>query len=129
MQRFIRTRKATEWPEHRTRPTGWGAFWERLLSFLPLRVANPNYEPSMSQVVEWLIEFPEENPFYPWREIGLDVNAVPVLAGPTDQDYGFWLDTNMTLSDFEDAEPVNRDDFEHLWVRYFEDNSHLNPLD
>ena len=85
MERFIRTRKATDWPEHEPKSTRWDAFWERLLSvlFFWAPVANPNYEPIMHQVVEWLIEFPEEDPTHPWREIGLDANGVPVLAGPT----------------------------------------------
>ncbi len=66
----------------------------------------------MHLVREWLIEFGDDG--LPWREIGLDESGAPVLAGPDARNYGFWLDTNMTIKDF-DGEPVAEEEFERIW--------------
>ena len=39
---------------------------------------------------------------------------MPVIAGPNKENYGFWLDTNMTIADFCDT-PLSRDEFETAW--------------
>lgn len=66
----------------------------------------------MHLVQEWLIEFDKDG--LPGREIGIDKNGLPALAGPNAHNYGFWLDTNMKIDDFA-GEPVDRDEFERLW--------------
>jgi hypothetical protein len=81
-----------------------------LLWFIP--EANPDYRGKLHLVHEWFIEFDDEG--QPWREIGININGRPVLAGPDDRNYGFWLDTNMTLKDFS-GEPVDAAEFERLW--------------
>ena len=83
----------------------------------------------MHLVDAWLIEFPDEMPNNPNREIGVDAEGEPVLAGPTEDDYGFWLDTNMERSDFRDAEEVPESLFESLWDRFFAEHPDLTPLD
>lgn len=60
----------------------------------------------------WYIEFNDDD--LPWREIGLDSDGAPVLAGPSRQDYGFWLDTNMCFNDFE-GELIEQGEFEAKW--------------
>ncbi len=81
-----------------------------LLAFIP--EANPGYKKKMHLIREWYIEFDgDENP---WREIGLDAEGAPVIAGPSERDYGFWLDTNMKRSDFEGDE-IGLDEFEQKW--------------
>ena len=74
--------------------------------------ANPGYDNKMHLVKEWLIEFDQDDS--PWREIGIAANGSPVFAGPSDENYGFWLDTNMHYSDFQ-GEPVDKAHFEKLW--------------
>jgi hypothetical protein len=105
------------------------AFWERILFFIP--EANPNYRSVMHLVDSWLIEFPDEDGLnsQPWREIGLNAEGVPVLAGPTDRDYGFWLDMiwEPTLGDFTDAEEVTEQTFEELWAQFFIEYSDRSP--
>ena len=72
--------------------------------------ANPEYDHSL--VDEWYIEFDDEG--WPGREIGLDSHELPVLAGPDDRNYGFWLDTNMQYNDFNGAE-ISAEHFEEKW--------------
>lgn len=105
---FIRTTKATGWKP--PIPSNLERFARALLSFTPR--ANPRYESKLYLVHEWLIEFDEKG--LPNREIGLTHNGTPVIVGPNKENYGFWLDTNMTIADFCDA-PLSRDDFETAW--------------
>jgi len=72
--------------------------------------ANPDYD--LSLVREWLIEFDVDN--YPGREIGLTSNGTPVLAGPDDRNYGFWLDTNMRFDDFV-GNAISSIEFNEKW--------------
>ena len=74
--------------------------------------ANPDYSPRLHLVREWFVEIGDDS--LPWREIGLNGAGEPVLAGPDDRNYGFWLDTNMTLADFV-GEPITREQFEDVW--------------
>lgn len=75
--------------------------------------ANPNYRGKHHRVHCWLIEFDEQG--MPWREMGLDENEAVILAGPSKDDYGFWLDTNMCYSDFT-GERISEEYFENLWA-------------
>lgn len=75
--------------------------------------ANPSYRGKYALIRSWLIEFDEDGA--PWREIGLDKNEAIVVAGPSAQDYGFWLDTNMRYADFE-GEQIAGEYFEKLWA-------------
>ena len=111
MVQYLRTKVGTEWPAH-TEPGRFRRLVHALLFFIP--VTNPDYEAMLPLVAEWLIEFDDSGE--PWREIGLDANGEPVLAGPNERNYGFWLDTDMRLTDFT-GDAVTREDFEALWVR------------
>lgn len=107
---IIRTRKATGWP---AREPVWIRLWRAILFFVPR--ANPDYDKKMHLLHEWLIEFDEAG--NPGREIGLDAQGEPVLAGPDARNYGFWLDTNMTLKNFE-RNDVDAELFEALWNQF-----------
>lgn len=87
-----------------------------VLFFIPR--ANPGYERKLHLLHEWWIEFDGDG--NPGREIGLDTKGNPVLAGPDERNYGFWLDTNMTLENFERDE-VAPESFEALWSQFFKD--------
>jgi len=89
-------------------------FLRVVLFFIP--EANPGYRGKMHLVKEWLIEFDEKNG--PWREIGLDNNGEIILAGPDEKNYGFWLDQDMTINDFE-GEEISEQEFEKAWATFF----------
>jgi len=75
--------------------------------------ANPGYRRKLHLIRSWLIEFDEAG--NPWREIGLDADGSVVVAGPSTENYGFWLDTSMRYSDFT-GESVSQEQFEVLWA-------------
>jgi len=105
---YLKSNKATDWKK------------QSLLSRLMKRsTANPDYENVFSEVAEWLIEFGDDQ--LPEREIGLNSAGVPVLAGPNERNYGFWLDTNMKFSDFEN-EVIKKAYFEQKWNEFYDDN-------
>ena len=99
---FLRTKQGTDFQP----PSNWLA---RLFS---VDTANPTYRNKYHLIRSWLIEFDENG--QPWREIGLDELDQIVVAGPSQQDYGFWLDTNMSIGDFT-GQPVDPAHFERLW--------------
>ena len=107
----LRTTLATDFPEETPRSV---TVIKKLLFFVP--EANPDYEPKLHLVKEWLVEFDSKGE--PGREIGLGGNGSPVLAGPDDRNYGFWLDTGMLMKDFEGTE-VSVERFEQTWAEYF----------
>lgn len=104
---FIRTKQATDWSKHK--PTIAKRFFRFALRSIE---ANPDYTAKLYLVSEWLIEFDDEG--LPEREIGIDKDGLPVLAGPDSRNYGFWLDANMTISDFT-GELINQEEFERYW--------------
>lgn len=106
--RFIKTTLATDWPAAQSRDNRFVA--RVIKAFIP--EANPDY--ALHLVREWLIEFDDSG--LPGREIGLDASGLPVLAGPDDRNYGFWLDTNMRFQDFNGDE-VTAEVFESAWRR------------
>ena len=106
---YLRTNLATDWPKERK--TILGKVIRSFFWFIP--EANPGYNEKMHLVSSWLIEFDNEEP---WREIALDSNDEIVFAGPGGENYGFWLDTNMKLKDFE-GESIEKDYFEKLWEK------------
>ena len=100
---YLRTQLATDFPA----PTNW---WQRLLD---IDTANPGYRGKYHLVRSWLIEFDQSGD--PWREIALDEQGSVVFAGPSQKDYGFWLDTNMREPDFS-GESVTKEYFEQMWA-------------
>lgn len=94
---------ATDWDECR------GGWLSRVFGSLR---ANPDYDRVMHLLNSWLVEFDKEG--LPGREIGLDVKGNVLFFGPDDTNYGFWLDTNLKLEDFE-GEEVDIKEFEDIW--------------
>ncbi len=110
MARFLRTMLATD-----ERPTSlWRDRVARWIGMplLALGTCNPNYDEKLHLVRAWLVEFDDDD--HPWREIALDEHGDILFAGPSAQDYGYWLDTNMRYGDFT-GEPVEQAEFERLW--------------
>ena len=88
-----------------------------MISFFSQRLSsNPDYERVFPELHEWLIEFGSDE--MPNREIGLDQSGEAILAGPNERNYGFWLDTNMTIDDFEN-EVIDKEYFEAKWSEFY----------
>lgn len=107
----LRTKLATASPP----PSPPDRVARALLAFLPR--ANPDYEGKFHLVREWLVEFDDAG--QPFREIGLAADGVPIIAGPDERNYGFWLDTNMAFTDFT-GEPISKELFESTWMKFHE---------
>ena len=107
---YLRTRLGTGFPNRE--PFALKVI-KALFFFIPRD--NPDYEPKLHLVHEWLVECGESGD--PWREIGLGVDGLPVISGPDDRNYGFWCYTNMKWDDFKDRESISRDAFEDHWRR------------
>ena len=106
---YLRSTKATDW--------GNLSLLGKLVSPITRRISsNPDYEKAFPNLVEWLIEFGEDQ--MPDREIGLNSQGKPVLAGPNERNYGFWLDTKMKLNDFEN-EVIEKEYFESKWNEFY----------
>ncbi len=105
---YISSVKATGWKEPN--------FVEKILRLLTRKwSANPDYDSVFPEVSEWLIEFGEDQ--MADREIGLNDKGIPVVAGPNERNYGFWLDTNMKLKDFENN-LIEKTYFEEKWNEF-----------
>ena len=105
---YIKTKIGTDWPKEKKNILGKvirSLFW-----FIP--EANPGYNDKMHLISSWLIEFDNEEP---WREIALNENDEIVFAGPSEENYGFWLDANMKLNDFE-GETIEKEYFEEFYA-------------
>jgi hypothetical protein len=103
--KYLATDKATDWKEDSSSLKVLKRIFKNL---------NPNYtyEDKFPFVRKWLIEFDDGE--LPGREIGLDEQGNPLFCGPSDEVYGFWLDTNMAYDDFE-GEPITKEEFEKYW--------------
>ena len=106
--KYLRTTLATDWEEGKSISQ---RVFETVLFFVPK--SNPGYESKMHLVKEWMVEFDEDS--QPLREIALDAKGHPVFADPSEENYGFWLDTNMIYSDFKGDE-IESSEFEKLWI-------------
>jgi hypothetical protein len=104
---YLRTKLATDWEKEAP-----GTLMKLIRIFF--RDPNPDYR--LHLVHSWLVEFDDDG--NPRREVGVGQNGEPVLAGPDERNYGFWLDTNMTRRDFTGDE-ITREEFEEQWNRWY----------
>jgi hypothetical protein len=73
----------------------------------------------IDKVEYWMIEF-EIKSGDPIREIGLDINKNVIVKFPFKNDYGYWLDNNLTLNDFIakfKTKEIKQTDFEENWMK------------
>ena len=118
---YFRTKKFTDWPEKM--PPKKMSIKERILKFFLISASD--YEKKMHLVWEWLIEF--ENGI-PRREIGLDANRTPILAGPDERNDGFWAYTNIHFKDFlGESERISEEEFEQVWNQYWNPRGGWTP--
>jgi len=84
--------------------------------------ANPDYEGQLDNIDYWYIEIEIEKGI-PQREIGFDIWNRAILFGPTDRNYGFWTDSNMTFHSNQHRridEEVFNDIFEALETHHID---------
>lgn len=112
--RYLKTKMATDWPEEEPFRD---KVMRALLFFIP--DSNPDYRHKFHLINEWLIEFDDEEPS---REIGINDEGGPIVAGPDDKNYGFWLDTNLKYNDCDGVE-ISKDEFERAWKKYFNEST------
>lgn len=105
--RYLRTTMATGFSKRGALDTALRA----LLFFIPR--ATPDYDHRLLGVTVWLVEFDDDG--LPGREIGLDGAGCPVVLGPNERNYGFWLDTSMRFVDVAGDE-ISHNEFERTWA-------------
>lgn len=90
-----------------------------ILSFLKLIVpmANPDFDDRINLVAYWLLEFEDEHSI-PDREIGIGINGDVLMKMPYKNNYGYWVDNNLTFKDFQktfETVEITREYFEEKW--------------
>ena len=96
-------------------------------------LSNPDFEAKLQDVVQWYLEYDEEYN-ESWREIGLDSNNRIVVKMPDERNYGFWIDTNLTIEDFKNGfgiQKITKQEFNNLWnsVNYDYKNGAFNAAE
>lgn len=92
----------------------WSAIGNLLKKFIP--EANPDFDDKIERVNTWLIEFDLNN--FPSREIGLNKEDMPIVKMPWKDNYGYWTDNNLYLSDFKsrfELVEISGPEFDRLW--------------
>ena len=99
-------------------------FFTKLLSTV-LPKANPDFDHKIAGVRYWLVELDFATGI-PQREIGLDKNAQVLLKMPFEDNYGYWTDNNLILTDFEACFNTSKID-ETTFIKYWEAFSSNSP--
>ncbi|TGD59381.1 hypothetical protein [Flavobacterium humi] len=84
-------------------------------SFIPK--ANPKYDKLIQFVDVWYIEYDDVNECIE-KEIGLNENYQVILKMPFQNEYGYWLDTDMKFEDFQNRfgiEKIDEPEFFKKW--------------
>lgn len=92
-------------------------FFDKILSFF-IPIANPDFEDKIFLASNWLLEFDKENDI-PNREIGLNSEGKVILKMPYKNNYGYWIDNNLTYNDFKkdfEYEIIEKEKFEKKMV-------------
>ena len=79
--------------------------------------ANPDFDDKIDEVKYWLVECDNESGV-PEREIGLDKEGRVILKMPYKDNYGYWTDNILLLSDFKEhfvVSEISKDSFEQTW--------------
>jgi hypothetical protein len=79
--------------------------------------ANPDFDDKIDEVKYWLVEC-DNDTGVPEREIGLDKEGRVLLKMPFKDNYGYWTDNNLLLSDFKQhfvVSEISKDFFEQYW--------------
>ena len=93
-----------------------------LTRLLPL--ANPDFEDRYPEVAKWWVEIDPAG--VPRRELGLDADGRPIVAGPFGENFGFWTDSNMVF-EAEEYPTVSSDLFEAAWSSFKSSHAPKSP--
>ena len=100
----------------------WVKIFKTLFFFIR---ANANLDKIRKEVHIWQVEFSNEHTdeYIPSREIALDYSGKPIFAAPTNSNYGYWLDVDMPINEYQKFKPksIEFSEFERSWLRYFKD--------
>jgi hypothetical protein len=83
-----------------------------LSRILPRRVADAREQ--YKGVRLWWLEVDDVSG-KPVREIGFDKDGTPITLGPTKQNYGCWVDSNVTIAEPDKYDQVTETEFEEAW--------------
>ena len=64
--------------------------------------ANPDFENKIDLIETWIVELDNETGI-PEREIGMDKDGRIIVKMPFKDNYGYWTDNNLLLTDFKDS--------------------------
>lgn len=82
--------------------------------------ANPDFEDRIDDVKYWLVEVDNDTGI-PQREIGFDEKDEVIMIMPYKDNYGFWTDSNVLLTDntehFSTSE-IGKENFERYWETF-----------
>ena len=98
------------------------SFKEKVIGFILSHVlpnANPDFDNRYKDVVTWYIEYDDKN-CCPCREVGVDLNDNAIVMAPYKKNYGYWMDTNMTIETYTnqyDIIYINKNIFENIWEK------------
>ena len=115
--------------EHHVRKKSlWRTFVDKFCKKL---LANPDFDDKLRCVALWYLEYSEEYDGS-CREIGLDSNKNVIVKMPDERNYGYWLDTNCTIEDFEKEsgfQIITEQEFNNLWysVDYDKETEKFKP--
>lgn len=72
------------------------------------------------EIITWLIEYDEKEDSVS-RELGLNPSNKAFYFAPSDTFYGFWLDADCKLTEFEkfDPTPISEAEFKEKWKEEF----------
>jgi len=90
--------------------------------------ANPDFENKIDLVETWIVELDNETGI-PEREIGMDKDGRIIVKMPFKNNYGYWTDNNLLLTDFKDhfeTTEISQVSFENYWS-LFEKQKILKP--
>ena len=79
--------------------------------------ANPDFENKIDLIETWIVELDNETGI-PEREIGMDKDGRIIVKMPFKDNYGYWTDNNLLLTDFKDSfntKEISQDSFENYW--------------
>jgi hypothetical protein len=89
--------------------------YKTLSFFIP--PLNPGLEKELKNVYAWVIEF-DCGGATANREVALSKDGAAVVKMPSEKNYGYWTDSQLTLGYFAahfDVEFINKEYFEMKW--------------
>lgn len=94
------------------------SFLVKLLSLF-ISEANPDFDRYVNVVNYWQLEFENEKSI-PSREVGLNNKREVIMKMPYKNNYGYWIDNNLTYEDFKEIfkyKILDKEIFQENWSR------------